>query len=168
MKKSSSVLTSLVLSKPSSQSQAEDIQASNAPTGTRKAKRLWMWLLPLSAAVLIAGGLLLYFLLWRDPVAKITDPPYFVGTHNIEITEGDGIAYRQGVTAYDAGGREIPYQVDTNKVNNSTPGVYEAVYIATDADGNKTEERITVTVLKKPKVPIETLYALVRGFWKWM
>lgn len=161
MKKSSSVLTSLVLSKPSPQLQKEDIQPADASARTHKAKRLWMWLLPLSVAVLIAGGLLLYFLLWRDPVAKITDPPYFVGTHNIEITEGDGIAYRQGVTAYDAGGREIPYQIDTSKVNNSTPGVYEAVYIATDADGNKTEERITVTVLKKPKVPIETLYALV-------
>lgn len=124
-------------------------------------KKAWKFIIPIIFAMLVGIGLLIYFLVKPNASTKMTEPPYFVGVHDIEITQDQGIAYRQGVTAYDCNGNEISFKVNADKVSNSIPGEYEAEYIATDADGNTKKEKITVTVLAKPKVPIETLYALV-------
>lgn len=152
MKDPSSILKSLVLSEPSEE---------DAPTPRAKRAKLLKWILPVAMALLIGIGILIYFLVRPSNAPKLTEPPYFIGIHDIEITEGDGIAYRQGVTAYDCTGKEISFEVNANAVKINTPGVYEAIYIATDADGNIKEEKITVTVLKRPKVDPEVLYELV-------
>ncbi len=152
MKDPSSILKSLVLSEPSE----EDAHNPRA-----KRAKLLKWILPVAIALLIGIGILIYFLVRPSNAPKLTEPPYFIGIHDIEITEGDGIAYRQGVTAYDCTGKEISFEVNANAVKINTPGVYEAIYIATDADGNIKEEKITVTVLKRPKVDPEVLYELV-------
>lgn len=152
MKDPSSILKSLVLSEPSEE---------DATTPRAKRAKLLKWILPVAIALLIGIGILIYFLVRPSSAPKLTEPPYFIGIHDIEITEGDGIAYRQGVTAYDCTGKEISFEVNANAVKINTPGVYEAIYIATDADGNIKEEKITVTVLKRPKVDPEVLYELV-------
>lgn len=152
MKDPSSILKSLVLSEPSEE---------DATTPRAKRAKLLKWILPVAIALLIGIGILIYFLVRPSNAPKLTEPPYFIGIHDIEITEGDGIAYRQGVTAYDCTGKEISFEVNANAVKINTPGVYEAIYIATDADGNIKEEKITVTVLKRPKVDPEVLYELV-------
>lgn len=152
MKDPSSILKSLVLSEPSEE---------DATTPRAKRAKLLKWILPVAIALLIGIGILIYFLVRPSNAPKLTEPPYFIGIHDIEITEGDGIAYRQGVTAYDCTGKEISFEVNANAVKINTPGVYEAIYSATDADGNIKEEKITVTVLKRPKVDPEVLYELV-------
>lgn len=152
MKDPSSILKSLVLSEPSEE---------DATTPRAKRAKLLKWILPVAIALLIGIGILIYFLVRPSSAPKLTEPPYFIGIHDIEITEGDGIAYRQGVTAYDCTGKEISFEVNANAVKINIPGVYEAIYSATDADGNIKEEKITVTVLKRPKVDPEVLYELV-------
>lgn len=152
MKDTSSILKSLVLSEPFEK---------DAPIRGSKKKKLLKWLIPAALLFVVGIGVLIYFLVRPSNAPKLTEPPYFVGIHDIEITEGDGIAYRQGVTAYDCTGKEISFEVNANAVKIDVPGVYEAIYIATDADGNIKEEKITVTILKRPKVDPEVLYELV-------
>ncbi|MBQ7336653.1 MAG: hypothetical protein IJW92_09310 [Clostridia bacterium] len=124
-------------------------------------KNILKGILPIAFAVLVGVGFLIGFLVRQNEVVPQTEPPYFVGIHNIEIVQGDSIAYRQGVRAYDGTDTEIDFQVLASQVDINTPGVYTAFYIASDADGNTTKEDITVTVLQRPKIAIETLYALI-------
>lgn len=158
MKKNLPDLRSLVLGDSPMTCDLQNHTETDALFSKRKIRK---FIIPIVFTILAAIGLLIYFLVKPNATTKMTEPPYFVGIHDIEITEGDGIAYRQGVTAYDCTGREISFEVKADTVRNSIPGVYQATYIATDADGNIKEEKITVMVSKKPKVPLEILNALV-------
>ena len=73
--------------------------------------------------------------------------PIIVGAQDIEVERYSAIAYRAGVTAYDARGNEIALTVDSSGVNTDMPGEYSALYSAVDAAGQTVEARVKVTVL---------------------
>ena len=74
------------------------------------------------------------------------EPPAFFGIHNIEIWQGDGIAYREGVSAVDDRDGTVPFTVDAAEVNKNAPGIYTVYYLAIDAAGNEALATATVTV----------------------
>ncbi|MBQ9112147.1 MAG: DUF5011 domain-containing protein [Clostridia bacterium] len=124
-------------------------------------KRIFKIIIPTFVFVLIGTSVLIYLLIKPDTPRPPDGSPYFVGIRDMEIEQGQTIAYRDGVTAYDGNGEEISFLVSAKDVDIDTPGSYTVTYIATDDHGNTTRRKITVTVLYKPKIPIETLYALV-------
>ena len=73
-------------------------------------------------------------------------PPVFEGLRDITAMIDTGILYRQGVTAIDALGREIPFEFDNSRVNFNERGVYTVIYSATDEWGLRTEKEIKVTI----------------------
>ena len=103
------------------------------------------------------------------PENKDTQPPVFSGLHDIEILQGDGIAYRDGVKAVDERDGEITFTVDAAQVNRDLPGTYTVYYTAKDLAGNETVEQIMVTVLAR-SVSFDALWAEIdplieqRGF----
>ena len=75
-------------------------------------------------------------------------PPTFEGIEStIFSMVGQTIMYRAGVTAFDAFGREIDFNVDSSEVDQHTAGVYSATFLAEDSCGNQTEVTITVEIL---------------------
>jgi transglutaminase-like putative cysteine protease len=76
-----------------------------------------------------------------------TSPPVLHGVRDLEVLLGGTVMFRQGVTAVDSFGNAVPFTVEHN-VDLDTPGVYGAAYVAVDANGNRAEEGITVTVLE--------------------
>ena len=98
-----------------------------------------------------------------------TLPPVFEGIHDIEVLQGDGIVYRDGVRAVDVHDGEVTFVVDASNVNKDVPGVYTVTYRAVDAAGNEGVGTATVTV-KVREVTYEQLWAVVdplieaRGF----
>jgi len=83
--------------------------------------------------------------------------PIIVGARDIEVERYDAIAYRAGVTAYDARGTEIELHVDSAGVDTDMPGEYSALYSATDALGQSVEVRVKVTVLPVAKYKVDAL-----------
>ena len=73
--------------------------------------------------------------------------PVIIGAKDIEAERYDAIAYRAGVTAYDARGTEIELQVDSSAVDTDKIGEYPVTYSAVDGAGVSVEAKITVTVL---------------------
>ena len=88
------------------------------------------------------------------------EPPVFSGLHDIEILQGDGIAYRTGVYVQDAEDGALDFTVDASAVDRDLPGEYVVIYSAVDSAGNRTEARVTVTVIER-LVRLETLWAAV-------
>ncbi len=112
-------------------------------------------------AIVITSIIVIVSIAKKNAEIENSPPPYFVGIKDITIEEGQGIAYRSGVKAYDYKDNEIEFKINSSNVDQSTPGTYYATYIATDKNGKTTKEKITVTVTKKPKIPPEVLYELV-------
>ena len=83
--------------------------------------------------------------------------PIIVGAADIEAERYEAIAYRAGVTAYDARGSEIELQVDSAGVDSDKPGEYFAVYSAVDGAGQSVEVRVKVTVLPVGKDKVDAL-----------
>lgn len=81
-------------------------------------------------------------------VKKDTMPPVLQGVRDRQITVGETLAYKQGVSATDNSDGEVTISVDNSKVKLNTPGEYEAIYIATDPSGNETKKSITITVVE--------------------
>ena len=81
-------------------------------------------------------------------VERNETPPIFEGIEEtIFSTVGQAIIYRAGVTAFDAFGREIDFDVDSSQVDQHTAGIYTATFRAEDCCGNSTEVEIRVEVL---------------------
>ncbi|MBP5249813.1 MAG: DUF5011 domain-containing protein, partial [Lachnospiraceae bacterium] len=72
--------------------------------------------------------------------------PVFQGIQDIEINEGDTIAYKKGVSAYDNVDGEVSFSVDNSGVDTEKAGTYTVTYSATDRAGNTAEVTATVTV----------------------
>lgn len=84
------------------------------------------------------------------PAVTILDndtPPTIVGARNMEVMRGNAIMFRQGVSAYDAFGRPLRFNVDSGAVNTNVNGVYTATYWVEDAWGLRTEVEIEVRVI---------------------
>jgi len=74
-------------------------------------------------------------------------PPTIVGAYNIESMRGNAIMFRQGVSAYDAFGRELRFNVDSATVNTNENGLYSATYWVEDAWGLRAEVEIYVRII---------------------
>lgn len=115
----------------------------------------------------------LSFLTPDDPVVSILDTtpvestsgdldaPVLFGVHDITIYQGDTITYMSGITATDETDANPSITVDNSAVDLSRPGEYQIIYTATDASGNTSQEKATVTVLEKQEgfVDLDTIYA---------
>ena len=73
-------------------------------------------------------------------------PPVIEGVTDREVTVGDTISYKQGVTVTDDTDPSPKLDVDASQVDLNTPGTYTVTYTATDASGNQTTMTATVTV----------------------
>lgn len=115
----------------------------------------------------------LEFLTPENPVISITgtepaatenrdcEAPVLSGIHNFTIYQGDTISYMSGITATDDTDANPSITVDNSSVDLSRPGEYQIVYTATDASGNTSQEKATVTIMEKPEgfVDLDTIYA---------
>jgi len=92
-----------------------------------------------------------------------TTPPTIRGTRDIFAPEGGPIRFREGVTAYDAFGRSIPFTIDNAGVNIYASGVYTVAFIAEDAWGLRTVRRVYVHILGiQPAQVRENIAVLLR------
>ena len=89
--------------------------------------------------------------------------PVISGTQNLVAYQGCTVAYRNGITVSDDLDTAPTWQVDSSKVDLSTPGEYPLVYTATDAAGNEASVTVTVTVLVKKDdyVELDVIYDAV-------
>lgn len=86
--------------------------------------------------------------------------PAIDGVKDIFVYAGDTVSYRRGITVTDDRDKGPSLEIDSSKVDLSTPGTYQVVYTATDEAGNATSAAASVTVLKKEPnyVDLETIY----------
>jgi len=77
-----------------------------------------------------------------------TVPPTIYGTRDFAVQIGSPIMFRQGVSAYDAFGRPLRFEVDSSGVDANTLGDYTVIYYVEDAWGLRTEIAQTVTILE--------------------
>lgn len=82
-------------------------------------------------------------------------PPTILGVHNISLYLGSAASYRSGVEVRDDKDTAPTLEVDSSKVDLSTPGTYPLVYIARDMTGNETRMEVTVTVAEKPETYVD-------------
>ena len=82
-------------------------------------------------------------------------PPTILGVHNISLYLGSTASYRSGVEVRDDKDSSPKLEVDSSKVDLSTPGTYPLVYTARDMTGNETRMEVTVTVAEKPATYVE-------------
>lgn len=86
-----------------------------------------------------------------------TTPPTINGVSDLVAYIGGSISYYSGVTTEDDCDAGVTLTVDTKNVNLKAIGVYDVVYRATDAAGNVTEIRRTLSVYEK-EITEEMLY----------
>ena len=86
------------------------------------------------------------------------EPPVLSGVQDITAYVGDGISYRNGVSATDNCMGEVKITVDSSAVDHTKEGVYTVLYTATDAAGNIATEEIRVYIYKE-KITEDMLYA---------
>ena len=86
-----------------------------------------------------------------------TTPPTINGAKDLFAYVGGSISYLSGVTATDDSDAGVTLTVDTKDVNLKEIGVYDVIYRATDAAGNITELRRTVSVYEQ-EITEEMLY----------
>ncbi len=78
-----------------------------------------------------------------------TTPPTINGLRDLSAYLGGSISYLSGVTATDDCDAGVTLTVNTENVNLKELGIYEVIYRATDAAGNITELRRTLSVYEK-------------------
>lgn len=83
-----------------------------------------------------------------------TEPPVITGAVDLSVDEGLTIEYLSGVSVTDNKDENPSLQIDDSQVDLEKGGEYEAVYIATDANGNIARETITVTVIPDVLPPV--------------
>ncbi|MCL2204364.1 MAG: hypothetical protein FWB88_10560 [Defluviitaleaceae bacterium] len=76
-----------------------------------------------------------------------TVPPIFYGVQDIIVALGEPVRFRAGVSAQDAFGRALQFDIDSGQLNVNERGMYPIVYTATDAWGLTTEATVYVHVL---------------------
>lgn len=83
-----------------------------------------------------------------DVSIKVTDttPPTLIGASDIEINQGDNIAYKKGIEYSDNSNGELELVIKKDNVDTNTPGEYPVTYTLSDSMGNVTEKTITVRV----------------------
>ncbi len=89
-----------------------------------------------------------------------TTPPMLEGVKDLLVSLGDGVSYRAGVTVTDDCDGPVTLTVDSSEVDLTRVGVYNVTYTATDAAGNTTVRRISLTV-SDYEVTLEALNSLL-------
>lgn len=86
--------------------------------------------------------------------------PVITGIKDLVVYAGDSVSYRSGITVTDNADKGPELNIDSSRVDLSTPGTYQVVYTATDDAGNCTTQTAAVTVLAKEAnyVDLETIY----------
>jgi len=85
-----------------------------------------------------------------------TVPPVFYGVRDIKVMLGEPIRFRAGVSAEDAFGRSVPFEIDASHINIHELGIFPATYTATDAWGLETYVTVNVHILNvDPEAVIE-------------
>jgi len=74
-------------------------------------------------------------------------PPVIEGIRTIESMRGNAIIYRQGISAHDAFGRQLDFEVDSSEVDQNKLGRYTIVYRTEDIYGLVTEEEAIVLIV---------------------
>ena len=74
------------------------------------------------------------------------EPPEILGAVDQEITLGDSVSYRSGVTVTDNKDDQVELTIDNSQVNLSEAGSYPVVYTATDKAGNQSTVTVTIVV----------------------
>ena len=89
-----------------------------------------------------------------------SEGPVIAGVKDIYVYAGDTVSYRRGITVTDNLDKGPSLEIDSSKVDLSTPGTYLVVYTAADKTGYTTSSTASVTVLKKEPnyVDLETIY----------
>lgn len=82
------------------------------------------------------------------------EPPVIKGAVDLSVDEGLTLEYLTGITVTDNKDENPTLEIDDSNVNLNEGGEYEAVYIATDANGNIARETIIVTVIPDVLPPI--------------
>ena len=97
-------------------------------------------------------------------VIKNEIPPVIEGTRTIESMLGNPIMYRQGVTATDAFGRTLEFEVDSSGVDQNKTGTYKVTYRVEDCCGLRDEVEVTVYVVNvDPDLVNERVDAILEG-----
>ena len=87
-----------------------------------------------------------------------TTPPTINGLRDLVAYIGSGVSYLSGVSVTDDCDAGVTLEVDTSAVNLKEVGVYDIVYCATDASGNETKVRRTLSVYEE-EITEEMLYS---------
>ncbi len=96
----------------------------------------------------------------RDVTIPVTPPPSGIGvlpvidgTKDLSVLANTTIDYLDGVSASDADDGDLTSMiiVDDSKVDLTTPGDYELIYLVTDSDGNTITKKIIVHVLSNER-----------------
>lgn len=89
------------------------------------------------------------------------EAPVLSGIHDFAVYQGDAISYMSGITVTDDTDKNPSITVGSSSVDLSRPGEYPVIYTATDASGNTSQEKATVTVMEKQEgfVDLDTIYA---------
>lgn len=90
-----------------------------------------------------------------------TQPPVIEGAADILVYQGDAVSYRKGITVTDDKDPAPTLNIDSSKVDLSSPGEYTLTYSATDASGNTATVKVAVTVkeAKEGYAALEEIYA---------
>lgn len=78
-----------------------------------------------------------------------TQAPVIQGAADITLRTGETAAYFRGVTVQDDQDTNPTLEVDSTRVDLSSPGVYPLYYTARDASGKETRLEVSVTVLPR-------------------
>lgn len=93
-----------------------------------------------------------------------TTAPVIEGAKDIEAFVGDTISYKADVTVTDDYDENPSLSIDNSQVDLTQAGTYPVTYTATDAAGNSSSAKITLTLKDKPEnyVEPEEVYALAQ------
>ena len=136
-----------------------ELEEQKMPESQKKGgtPRLWVWIV--AALCLMVLGAWSLSSRQAEPgtgsnssgegdVVPDTVAPQLLGIQDLTVAVGGSVSYRDGVSAVDDVDGPIPFQVDAEAVDLTTPGDYPVVYSAWDEAGNQTEMTATVTVIE--------------------
>ena len=92
-----------------------------------------------------------------------TQAPVILGAGDLTVRVGDTAAYFRGVSAQDDRDGTPALEVDSTRVDLSTPGEYPLYYTARDAAGNGTTLEVLVKVLPRDAAEDEEIDRTVEG-----
>lgn len=88
-------------------------------------------------------------------VINDTNGPHIMGVNKLSMYQGGTMSYRNGVIVTDDHDKAPVLSVDSSDVDLTKPGTYNVTYKATDAAGNETVLKTTITVKEKKSSYVE-------------